>query len=119
MGIPDLTHLQFLVLDVIGAKERPGKYVREKLTSQGERKTLPAFYQMMARLEDAKFVEGSYRKIEVGGQQLQERWYRITASGIRAWQATRDFYIHRAAVGMVSPTSGRSRDSAKGQVSNA
>ena len=57
----------------------------------------------MARLEDAKFVEGEYQKAEVASQVVQERWYKITGSGLRAYHSTRDFYasadVMRAAKG--------------------
>jgi DNA-binding PadR family transcriptional regulator len=96
MPVPQLTHLQFLVLDILGARERPGKYIREKLVEEGERKSLPAFYQMMSRLEDADLVEGSNHRVEVEGQPITERRYKITGGGRAAWQTTRDFYFERA-----------------------
>src|SRR5262245_24186039 len=98
MPLPDITHLQFLVLGVLVTSERPGRYVRDKLREQGERKSGPAFYQLMARLEDMNFVKGSYDEKIVEGQRIKERWYRITGHGIRAWQATRDFYMDQAKV---------------------
>ena len=51
---------------------------------------------MMARLEDAGWVEGSYTQQIVDGQIIKERGYRITATGQKAWTATRDFYLDTA-----------------------
>ena len=95
MPIPDLTHLQFEVLDILGAVERPGWYIRQKLADLGEKKTLPAFYQMMSRLEDAFFVKGEYHKADVDGHSVNERWYKITGKGLRAKESTLSFYVER------------------------
>src|SRR4051794_2531921 len=92
MPLPDLTHLQYLVLLTIGGVERPGRYIREKLAEEGQRTSLPAFYQMMARLNDAKLIKTSTRQLDVNGQKVSERWYKVTAAGQRACQETREFY---------------------------
>jgi DNA-binding PadR family transcriptional regulator len=95
MPLPDLTHLQFEVLDILGGVARPGWVIRDKLAEKGEKKTLPAFYQMMSRLEDSEFVKGEYRKAEVEGHPVNERWYKITGHGLKARQAALDFYRDR------------------------
>lgn len=92
MRIPELTHLQFALLDVLGAVERPGWHIRKRLAEMGEKKTLPAFYQMMSRLEDGGFVKGEYRKADVDGHTVNERWYKITGNGISARDRTLEFY---------------------------
>jgi len=99
MPLPDLTTLQFAVLLALGAVERSGKELRERLAKEGVSKTLAAFYQLMARMEDAKLVEGSYRRAEVAGQPVQERWYKITAAGIRAYNEAQAFYRSAPALG--------------------
>lgn len=90
--IPDLTHLQFLVLGILRAGTRTGRHVRRALAKHGVRRTAPAFYQMMARLEDAAFVTGEYDQKVVDGQMIKERRYGLTAKGESAWVATRAFY---------------------------
>ncbi len=57
-SLPELSHLQFAVLEVLGAAQMSGKDLRTGLSELGLKKSGPAFYQMMARLEEAKFVEG-------------------------------------------------------------
>jgi len=99
MPLPELTHLQFLVLTILMDGERSGREVREKLAEAGERKSGPAFYQFMARLEDAGFVEGWYDQKVVDGQSIKERRYRITGQGIRAWEDVRDFYLAHSGSG--------------------
>jgi len=91
--LPPLTHLQFLILSVLlHAPEEPGRAVRDTIATFGVRRTAPAFYQLMARLERAGLVEGWYEQITVGDQAVTERRYRITKPGATRWQETRQFY---------------------------
>jgi DNA-binding PadR family transcriptional regulator len=94
--LPSLTHLQFIVLGALLGNERRGRDLRRELARHGVRRSAPAFYQMMARLEDAGWVDGSYTQEIVDGQIIKERGYRITSAGQRAWTATRDFYAETA-----------------------
>jgi DNA-binding PadR family transcriptional regulator len=91
-SIPELTHLQFLVLGILRSGTHTGRHVRRALSKHGIRRTAPAFYQMMARLEDAAFVSGEYDQKVVDGQIIKERRYTLTAKGDAAWTATRTFY---------------------------
>src|SRR5262245_30552998 len=90
--LPDLTHLQFLVLGVLHGGEQPGRVIRDALTEYGVRRSAAAFYQLMARLERDRLVEGSYGAIVVGDQSVTERRYRITPGGAKLWAETRTFY---------------------------
>lgn len=90
--IPDVTHLQFLVLAILRGGARPGRLVRKALARHGVRRTGPAFYQMMARLEDARLVAGEYDSRIIDGQIIKERRYALTAAGEGAWSSTRAFY---------------------------
>ena len=90
--IPDITHLQFLVLGLLRRGERPGRLLRRALAKHGVERTGPAFYQMMARLEDAGLVAGEYEQKVVDGQIIKERRYALTARGDAAWTSTRVFY---------------------------
>ena len=94
-NLPELSHLQFAVLEVLGAAQISGKDLRTGLSELGIKKSGPAFYQMMARLENAKFVEGWYIQEVIDGQIIKERQYKITASGIRALNRTKQFYEGR------------------------
>jgi DNA-binding PadR family transcriptional regulator len=97
MPLPPLSSLQFLVLDAIGGRERSGREVRAKLAEQAQRRSLPSFYELMARLEDVDFVKGSYRPIMVEDQPVRERVYKLTGKGIEAYNETREFYSRSAA----------------------
>src|SRR5262245_62855097 len=90
--IPEITHLQFLVLGMLRGGERPGRAIRRTLKRHGIDRSGPAFYQMMARLEDAGLVSGEYDQKIVDGQIIKERRYTLTPRGESAWAATRAFY---------------------------
>ena len=91
--LPSLTHLQYLVLTCLGGREMSGRSLRSLLKKDDISKTLPAFYQLMSRLEDAGFVEGRYVQNEQDGVMLTERHYRISADGIKARSAAYAFYL--------------------------
>jgi DNA-binding PadR family transcriptional regulator len=95
--LPPVTHLQFLVLACLAEGEQPGRGIREAISAYGIRRSAPAFYQMMARLERARLVEGWYEQITVGDQAVTERRYRIRPAGHKLWQETLNFY--RSAAG--------------------
>ncbi|MGD2069695.1 MAG: helix-turn-helix transcriptional regulator [Gemmatimonadota bacterium] len=90
---PRLSHLQFLVVGTLLGGGLSGRQIRKRLQDFAVRKSGPAFYQLMARLEDAGLVEGTYHQEIVEGQIIRERHYTITADGSRAWKASRDFYL--------------------------
>src|SRR5262245_23184936 len=92
MPVPDLTNLQFLILGELLDHDRSGRDLRATLEEYGVLKSSPAFYQLMARMEDAKLVEGRYEPKVVEGHTVKERFYRITGSGSVAWEAAREFY---------------------------
>jgi DNA-binding PadR family transcriptional regulator len=95
--LPPLTHLQFLVLSALRDGERPGRAIRDALAGYGVRRTAAAFYQMMARLERAKLVDGWYEQVTVGDQAVSERRYRLRPAGARLCDATCAFYERAAA----------------------
>jgi DNA-binding PadR family transcriptional regulator len=90
--LPGITHLQFLVLGNLLSTTQPGRAIREALAGYGVRRSGPAFYQLMARLERDGLVEGWYEQITVGDQSVMERHYRIRPAGSKLWADTRAFY---------------------------
>lgn len=87
-----LTALQFAVMSFMGSRACKGVEVREMLKREGFMQTGPAFYQMMARLEEAKMVEGWYTQEIIDGQIIKERNYRLLPSGNSAVSETQEFY---------------------------
>src|SRR5437762_7204649 len=98
--LPELTRVQFLIIETIGAKRLLGAELREKLKAHSVHRTGPAFYQLMARLEEAELVEGWYEQEVIDGQIIKQRCYRVTGLGERARRATLEFYSQFAGKGM-------------------
>jgi DNA-binding PadR family transcriptional regulator len=92
VNLPDLSHLQFVVIGALLSEERTGREIRALLKRYRVRQSGPAFYQMMARLEKAGLIEGWYEQEVVDGQIIKERCYGMTARGARAWSDCRAFY---------------------------
>lgn len=92
--LPEISHLQFAVLDALGASEMSGEELRVQLKERRAIpfKTLPAFYQLMSRLEDAKFVKGWYVDHVVDGQRVRRRFYKLLAEGRRTRDQALSFY---------------------------
>ena len=90
--IPKITHLQFLVLGLLRDAEQPGRVIREALAAHGVRRSAPAFYQLMARLERDRLVDGWYEQVSAGDQAVTERRYRLRPAGAKLWTEARDFY---------------------------
>jgi DNA-binding PadR family transcriptional regulator len=97
--LPRLTHLQFLVLGLLRSGETAGRVVREGLAAHGVKRTAPAFYQLMARLERDGLVDGWYEQITVRDQAVTERRYKLRPQGMKLWTEARDFYAGVAAQG--------------------
>jgi DNA-binding PadR family transcriptional regulator len=91
-ALPTLSHLQYLVLGVLRSNEQPGRVIRQALAAYGVRRSAPAFYQLMGRLERARWVEGWYEQVLVHDQAVTERRYRITPEGARLWVKAHAFY---------------------------
>jgi len=96
--LPDVTHLQFLILEALSGGEQAGRDLRARLVAHRVRSSGPAFYQMMGRLEQGGLVDGWYDQKLVDGQNLKERRYRLTRRGARALADTRRFYLDRPAL---------------------
>src|SRR5262245_15817688 len=100
MPLPDLTALQFLILRELLDGELSGRDLRAALNKHGARKTLAAFYQLMARLEDAKFVTGRSETSRIDDVTITTRFYTLTGSGERAVHRTMHFYAAGAMGGL-------------------
>jgi DNA-binding PadR family transcriptional regulator len=100
MSLPELTHLQFLILATLLDGEMSGRDLRGRLAEEGVVKNGPAFYQLMARLEEAKWVEGWYDQRVTEGQVARERRYKVTAAGAAARERAWEFYLSRGKRGI-------------------
>ena len=92
-GVPRLSHLQYLVVGILRGRTLPGREIRRGLEGLDVRKSGPAFYQLMSRLEDRGLVKGEYNQEIVAGQIIRERHYELTAAGSRSFDECREFYL--------------------------
>jgi DNA-binding PadR family transcriptional regulator len=99
--LPEITHLQFLVLEALAERETSGRALRAMLATYGITNSAPAFYQMMSRLEEAGLADGWYDQRVVDGQHIKERCYRLAKAGKRTLADTRSFYLDRLAAAKV------------------
>ena len=96
MKLPEITHLQFEIMHMlIEGGELSGRELREGLQKAGWKGSLPAFYQLMSRLEDAKHVTGTEELDTVDGYRVKRRNYQITMNGHRAASQLQEFYENR------------------------
>lgn len=95
MALPKFTHLQFLVVSELARGDAAGRALRQHLREAGVRQSGPAFYQLMAGLEDGGFVSGWYEQQIVDSQIIRERHYKALAAGLRAVEESRAFYGQR------------------------
>jgi hypothetical protein len=63
-----------------------------RLKEKGISKSGPAFYQLMGRLEEVKFVKGWYEQQIIDGQIIKERHYQILGNGLRSLNSVKVFY---------------------------
>lgn len=102
MSLPRLTPLQYAVLRILidAPDGHSGREIRRALAQlHGARKSGPAFYQLMSRLEQKQFLEGWYAEPMAEGQILRERHYRLLAEGREAMEEARSFFVAAKPVG--------------------
>lgn len=92
MKIPVLPPLQFLVAFELMNGNQSGANLRKSLAKQGFKISLSAFYQLMSRLEESKFVKGEYLLKVEEAQTIKERQYELTPNGIAQVCLTQTFY---------------------------
>lgn len=83
-GLPKLTALQFLILRALLLEEKTSEELQSMLRQHNINRSPVAFYQLMARLEKAKYVT----KIEQDGKNL----YSLRLSGNYQLKHTVAFY---------------------------
>ncbi len=92
MQLPSITPLQYLVLTAVMNETQAGSVIRQRLERYGAKKSLAAFYQLMARLEQAGLIHGRYVVKEEGDLTYRERLYSIADEGRAAVEQARAFF---------------------------
>ncbi len=92
MKLPEITPLQFLVLQVLFDGRKTTDELRRELATRGLSCSAPAMSKLMKRLVAAAFVQPRFRQRSEGKHAVQDRSYQVTDLGVILWKATRDFY---------------------------
>lgn len=94
--LPEITHLQFLALSLIGShNHRPGGEICDGLKAYGESRSHPAFYMLMGRMEESGLIDGEYYSHMSGNQFIRERHYSLTKLGKAVYNHVLEFYSSR------------------------
>ncbi len=96
--IPQISHLQFLVLDIMIQTESTcvsASLIRESLAKHGDVRGGPKFYQLMRRLSEDGLLVVEPTSFEVAGGQVTRTLYRLTEQGREAWRYVVSFYAER------------------------
>jgi DNA-binding PadR family transcriptional regulator len=91
MRLPKLTLLQWLVFNELRDGERRTEALRSAVRRAGVAASVPAFQQLLGRLESAGYLRGRYERGMTGGRPVRYRVYRLTKAGRRAWEEVREF----------------------------
>jgi hypothetical protein len=100
--LPDLTHLQFLVLDLLIESESglSASQLRESLNQHGEPRAGPKFYQLMKRLVKEGLIDTWSQSFDVGGGVVNRTYYKQTDLGHTFWYSTLRFYADRLRIAL-------------------
>lgn len=101
LRLPTLTHLQFLVLDVLTRRHEgaSAQEVMDELSSFSADYRGPKFYQLMGRLADSHLITSWSQDFDAAGTTVTRTFYRIAPEGATAWRITCAFYESRFAIG--------------------
>ncbi len=80
----EITGYHIRVLRILWHDNHSGRFIRSRITEDGVKESLAAFYWIMERMEDADLVSGWYETENVQGNAIITRWYRATIKGLLA-----------------------------------
>ncbi len=92
MKLPEMTPLQFLVVQLLFDGRKTTGELRRELAARALPSSGPAMSKLMKRLVAAAFVEPGYQQRPGCEHTVRECRYRVTDLGVIFWKATRDFY---------------------------
>ncbi|MEZ5952174.1 MAG: hypothetical protein R3C12_23890 [Planctomycetaceae bacterium] len=92
--IPQITHFQFLVLDLLARNSGsvPAQTLKNNIESFVPFYNGPKYYQLMKRMQIAGYVSSRSNCIEVAGSEVTRTFYSITPLGFSVRDKTISFY---------------------------
>jgi hypothetical protein len=94
--LPDITHVQFFVLESLMVCPLRGKDLRDELEEFGWLRTNETFPELINQLEKLGFVVGFYAVRILGDVELLDHRYELTVAGMRAYHRAHPFYSNGA-----------------------
>jgi len=91
MRMPRVTLLQWFVFDQLREGERSTETLRSAARKVGIAASVPAFQQLLSRLETSGYVRGQYKHGLTAGRPVRYRVYQLTKAGVREWVKVRKF----------------------------
>jgi len=95
-SVPDLSHVQFFVLESLMVCPLSTKQLRSELHGVGWARSKPTFHELTKRLEERGLIHGFFERKFVGYFVIRERHYEITTAGVRAYHEAQAFYSNGA-----------------------
>ena len=93
MDVPQMTPLQALVVNILFEGELSSRRIQDEMDFLGVAMKMPLVYRLLGRLEMAEYIYGCYRQYQTpDGRTIRERHYRVSETGLKAWQETVAFY---------------------------
>jgi hypothetical protein len=92
MSLPELTPLQFLVLQLLFAGPQGGKDLRRKAKAAGAALSPPSFSRLMHRMNRLGYLQIHDVEEAERFRYVLPRRFELTDLGLALWRRTREFY---------------------------
>jgi hypothetical protein len=96
MSLPELSHLQFLMIRLLFAEPRTGKELRRLSKAESAKLSPPSFSRLTQRMERLNYLHSQDELTASGRRYVRPRRFQVTDLGIVVWSRAREFYVTSA-----------------------
>jgi DNA-binding PadR family transcriptional regulator len=90
--LPEMSGLQFLVVQLLFAGPQRGEQLRRKMRKAGAKVGPPSFSRLMRRMEQAGYLQTQTEAGPAGCRFVWPRRFEVTDLGVAIWRRVREFY---------------------------
>ncbi|MEN6408053.1 MAG: hypothetical protein ABFC77_16485 [Thermoguttaceae bacterium] len=90
--LPEMSGLQFLVVQLLFAGRQTGGQLRRRLGAAGAPISRPSFTRLMHRMENAGYLQAESESGPNGYREVLPRRFEVTDLGVAVWRRVREFY---------------------------
>lgn len=90
--LPEMSGLQFLVVQLLFAGPQSGEELRRRMEEAGAKIGPSSFSRLMRRMEDANYLQAQSEEGPSGCRLVCPRRYEVTDLGVGIWKRVREFY---------------------------